>query len=139
MPLEHLESLPPPGTSEPAAAPHILVVDDSITTRTLEKNILETRGFQVTLAVDGEEAWGLLQRRRFDLVITDIEMPRMNGFELTQTIRGEASLDDMPVVIVSSMASDDNKRRGMEAGADAYIVKGDFETATLLETVRRLL
>ena len=114
-------------------------MDDSITTRTLEKNILENRGYRVTVAVSGEEAWGLLRRTRFDLVITDVEMPRMDGFALTRAIREEERFDDMPVIIVSSLDSQENKRRGMEAGADGYIVKGDFETASLLEAVRNLI
>ncbi|MEG3640935.1 hybrid sensor histidine kinase/response regulator [Magnetococcus sp. PR-3] len=122
-----------------AKPPHILVVDDSITTRTLEKNILEAKGFQVTTAVNGQKGWDTLQEGSYDLVISDVEMPIMNGFEFARTIREDSRYDDLPVIIVSSLDSQENKRRGMEAGADAYIVKGSFETATLLQTVRELL
>ncbi|OSM00216.1 hybrid sensor histidine kinase/response regulator [Magnetofaba australis] len=122
------------------APQQILVVDDSITTRTLEKNILEEKGFDVTIAVDGREAWRLLQGgATFDMVISDIEMPHMTGYDLTAAIRGEERFDDMPIIIVSSLASEENKRRGMEAGADAYIVKGDFASAKFLETIQSLL
>ncbi|GAB6042709.1 hybrid sensor histidine kinase/response regulator [Endothiovibrio diazotrophicus] len=130
----------------PPERPRILVVDDSITTRTLEKNILESRGYRVTLAVDGIEGWRALAAEPegagglpFELVISDIEMPRMDGFELTAAIREEARFDDLPIIIVSSLASDENKRRAMAAGADAYIVKGEFDTATLVAMVQEML
>ncbi|ABK44342.1 CheA signal transduction histidine kinases [Magnetococcus marinus MC-1] len=136
LPLEGQEA----GTSiNRPKVPHILVVDDSITTRTLEKNILEAKGFLVTTAVNGQKGWETLQEGQFDLVISDVEMPIMNGFEFARTIRDDSRYDDLPVIIVSSLDSQENKRRGMEAGADAYIVKGSFETATLLQTVRQLL
>nr|CRH05195.1 putative Chemotaxis histidine kinase [Candidatus Magnetococcus massalia] len=124
---------------EEQSPPHILVVDDSITTRTLEKNILEAQGFKVSVSVHGRAGWERLQEEPFDLVISDVEMPYMNGFELASTVRADSRFDDMPIIIVSSLASEENQRRGMEAGADAYIIKGSFETATLLKTVRELL
>lgn len=123
----------------PAQAPRVLVVDDSITTRSLEKNILESQGYQVTLAVDGQLGWEALQREDFDLVVTDVEMPVMNGFELAQRIKTSEKYRDIPVVIVTSLASDADRRRGIAVGADAYIVKGQFETKVLLDVINQLI
>lgn len=119
--------------------PHILLVDDSITTRTLEKNILENNNYQVTATVDGKEAWALLQKQDFSLVITDIEMPHINGFELTERIKQHGALSSIPVIIVTSLSTDDQKKRGIEVGADAYIVKHDFDSTELLNVVRQLV
>ncbi|MDP2809063.1 MAG: response regulator [Rhodocyclaceae bacterium] len=121
------------------AAPRILVVDDSITTRTLEESILTGAGYRVTVAVDGESAWDKLRRDSFDLVVTDIEMPGMNGFDLTRRIKQDERLAQLPVVIVTSLGSDEDRRRGMEAQADAYIVKSSFESRELLEVIGQLL
>lgn len=114
---------------------HVLVVDDSVTTRTLEKNILETRGFKVTVAVDGREAWDLIQVREFDLVVTDIEMPEMDGFALTERIKKSEKYAMLPVIIVSSRSKEEDRLAGIRVGADAYIVKGQFETQILLDVV----
>jgi chemotaxis protein histidine kinase CheA len=121
------------------ASPRVLIVDDSLTTRTLERNILEYQGYDVTVATDGQQAWETLQDQNFDLVVSDIEMPRMDGFELTERIKQNEQLADIPVIIVSSLAADAEKQRGIEVGADAYIVKGQFETHALLEVVRRFV
>ena len=123
----------------PAGAGKILVAEDSITSRTLLKNILETAGYQVTTAVDGAD--GLLQVRsnEFDLVVSDVDMPRMNGFELTAKIRADKKLGEMPVILVTALESRDDKERGIEAGANAYIVKSSFDQSNLLEVVRRFL
>jgi two-component system chemotaxis sensor kinase CheA len=127
----------------PAHAHHILVVDDSITTRELEKSILENAGYEVEIAMDGREALGLLERNpeRFDMMIADIEMPRMDGLELTQRVKEHADerLRRLPVIIVSSLASDAYTRRGIEVGAQAYITKGQFEQSRLLETIELLI
>ncbi len=121
----------------------ILVVDDSITTRTLEKQILEHMGYAVAIAVNGREALELARREvrdaPFDLVISDLMMPIMNGYELTAAIRADKSLETLPVVLVTSMDSPDDQRLGMEAGADAYVVKGQFDQDQLLATIRRLI
>ena len=114
---------------------HVLVVDDSVTTRMLEKNILETRGFKVTVAVDGREAWDLIQVREFDLVVTDIEMPEMDGFALTERIKKSEKYAALPVIIVSSRSKEEDRLMGIRVGADAYIVKGQFETQALLDVV----
>jgi len=115
------------------------VVDDSITTRSLEKSILEHAGYKVSLAVDGKQAWALLQEQEFDLVVTDVEMPEMDGFELTSLIKQSDRLKRLPVIIVTSLAREEDRRRGIEAGAEAYIVKGQFETGVLLDVVGQLI
>lgn len=117
----------------------ILIVEDSITSRMLLKNILESSGYQVTTSVDGVEAWNLLKREDFDLVVSDIEMPRMDGVELTATIRADEKLGSLPVVLVTSLGSREDKERGIDAGANAYIIKGSFDQNNLLETVERLI
>ncbi len=117
----------------------VLVVDDSITTRTMEKNILETNHYEVVVAVSGFDALEKLETGRFDLMVSDVEMPGMTGFELTQKVRLRDDSRDMPVIIVSSLASDEDRRQGMEAGAQAYIVKGNFQQGILLETVETLI
>jgi two-component system chemotaxis sensor kinase CheA len=120
-------------------APHILVVDDSITTRTLEQSVLENKGYKVTIAVNGKEAWDILQNQKFSLLITDVNMPIMDGFELTAKVKNSATLRDLPVIIVTSLDTDHEKRRGIEVGANAYIVKSEFESNILLQTVSQLV
>lgn len=119
--------------------PHILVVDDSITTRTLERNILEGKDYQVTIAVNGKEAWDLLQKHRFSLMITDVSMPIMDGLTLTEKVKKSEKFRDLPVIIVTSLGSNEEKARGIEVGADAYIVKSEFESGALLEIVNQLV
>jgi CheY-like chemotaxis protein len=117
----------------------ILVVDDSITIRTLQHNILDSAGYRVLVAGDGEEALELLQPEpHVDLIITDIQMPRMDGAELCRRLR-QGRHAATPVVMVTSMGSEEEIQLGMEAGADAYIVKGRFEQQHYLATVRRLI
>ena len=117
----------------------VLVVEDSITSRALIRNILTSAGYDVEAAVDGQEAWELLSGRSFDIVVSDVEMPRMNGFELTAKIRGDASMADLPVVLVTSLDSPRDRERGIDAGADAYIVKSHFDQGNLIEVMGRLL
>jgi two-component system chemotaxis sensor kinase CheA len=126
--------------SRPPAQKKILVVEDSITSRVLLKNILESAGFQVSLANDGQDAWEkILQEPNFDLVVSDVEMPRMNGFELTTKIRRESNSKDVPIIIVTSLASLEDRRKGVEVGANAYFVKSNFEKSNLLDMVKRLI
>lgn len=127
------------GGAPAPAAKTILAVDDSLTTRTLVRNVLEAAGYRVTTAVDGQEAWNQMRSARFDLVVTDVEMPVMNGFELTRTIKTSEDFAATPVIIVTSLASESDKQKGIEVGADAYIVKGDFETRVLLDVVEQLI
>jgi two-component system chemotaxis sensor kinase CheA len=117
----------------------ILVVDDSITTRTLEQSVLEAAGYDVLTATDGADAWRILQERSADLVITDVEMPRMDGFVLTETIRASQRFKSLPVVLVTSLETPEHRARGLEAGADAYIVKSSFDQAALLDTIKQLM
>ncbi len=118
---------------------YVLVAEDSITVRSMLRNFLETAGFTVKTAVDGLEAYNFLQNEIFDIVVSDIEMPRMNGFELTVKIREDKSLSDMPVILVTALETADDLKRGMDAGANAYIVKSSFEKSNLIETIRRLI
>ena len=117
----------------------VLVVDDSVTTRLLEKGILENNGYEVALAVDGVDALEKLANGRFDLVVSDVEMPRMNGFEFTRRLRREEAHRELPVILVTSLSSEEDRKTGVEAGADAYIVKGAFDQGNLIATIRQLL
>jgi two-component system chemotaxis sensor kinase CheA len=117
----------------------VLVVDDSINTREIERDILEAYGYRVTIAGDGVEALEQAAAASFDLVITDVEMPRLNGFVLTERLRADPAYRDVPIIIVTSREKDEDKRRGIEVGASAYIVKGAFEQSNLVETVQNLV
>jgi two-component system, chemotaxis family, sensor kinase CheA len=123
----------------PADKQSILVVDDSVTIRTFEKALLEAAGYDVTAASDGLEAWNFLQKQGCDLIVSDVEMPNMTGFELTEKVRGDRRLKDMPLVLVTTLSSDEDRKRGIDAGADAYVIKGSAEQDHLLDTVRRLI
>src|SRR5690606_17846598 len=101
--------------------------------------ILEAAGYEVILASDGLEAWHLLQERAVDLIVSDIEMPRMDGFALTEAVRSSPRLSGIPIVLVTALASEDHRLRGMQAGADAYLVKSAFDQETLLDAVRQVL
>ncbi|MFH1530378.1 MAG: response regulator [Pseudomonadota bacterium] len=130
---------PPDDRAEGQPSARLLLVDDSLTTRSLERMILESAGYQVTTAVDGAEAWDLLQRTEVDLVVADVQMPRLDGFGLTEAIRASKRLSDLPVVLVTGLDSEEHRQRGLDAGADAYIVKSAFDQGQLLETIARLL
>ncbi|WP_182870705.1 hybrid sensor histidine kinase/response regulator [Rhodopirellula sp. JC639] len=117
----------------------LLLAEDSVTTRVLLRNILESAGYEVTTAADGQQAWELIQERAFDILVTDIDMPRMNGFDLTAALRGHEASADLPVVLVTARGSDADKQRGVQVGANAYIEKGNFEQRNLLETVAQLI
>jgi two-component system chemotaxis sensor kinase CheA len=117
----------------------VLVVDDSSTTLTLEKNILEMAGYEVRVATDGAEALKILQSDSCDLVVSDILMPGMDGFELTTSVREDPKLKEVPVILVTALESRADKERGIEIGADAYIVKSTFDQENLLQTVEQLI
>jgi two-component system chemotaxis sensor kinase CheA len=117
----------------------VLVVEDSITSRMLLKNVLEAAGYHVRPTVDGVDALSALHEEDFDLVISDIEMPRMDGFELTCKIRGDSRLSRLPVLLVTGMESQEQRERGIDVGANAYLAKSSFTQGTLLETARSLL
>ena len=117
----------------------ILVVEDSITARTLVRNILESAGYDVKAAVDGVEAYTIMKTEEFDLVVSDVDMPRMNGLDLTAKIRADKKLCEIPVVLVTALESRPDRERGIEVGANAYIVKSSFDQSNLVEVIRRLI
>jgi two-component system chemotaxis sensor kinase CheA len=117
----------------------VLVVDDSITTRALEESVLGAAGYDVVTAVDGVDALRIIEQGEVALVVSDIEMPRMDGIELCMRIRGNRQLAELPVILVTSLDDPAHRARGLEAGADAYISKSSFDQDALLETVRQLL
>lgn len=128
-----------PAAAKPPEVRTVLVAEDSITSRMLLKGILESAGYAVVTAVDGVEALARLREARPDLVVSDVQMPRMDGLELTRSIRGDKSLSALPVVLVTSLDSPGDRERGVDAGANAYIVKSSFDHGDLLQTVRRLI
>lgn len=117
----------------------LLVVDDSATTRLLEENILRDAGFEVLSAVDGSQAWQLLNQHEVDLVVSDVQMPGMDGIELTTAIRASISHQQLPVILLTARDSEEDRLNGLDAGADAYLVKSAFELDALIQTIQRLL
>ncbi|WP_422393863.1 Hpt domain-containing protein [Phormidium tenue] len=137
-------ALPEASQAETATPPEarrrcILLVEDSIATRTQEKRILESAGYEVVTAVDGLDGFNKLQTRSFDAVVSDVQMPNLDGLGLTQRIRQQREYSELPVVLVTTLASEDDRRRGAEAGANAYITKGSFTQDVLFETLNRLI
>ncbi|MBB1632335.1 hybrid sensor histidine kinase/response regulator [Cupriavidus sp. UME77] len=123
----------------PVRRKRVLVVDDSLTVRELERKLLSNRGYEVTVAVDGMDAWNVLRAESFDLVITDIDMPRMDGIELVSRIKREGRLMHLPVMVVSYKDREQDRQRGLQAGADYYLAKGSFQDAALLDAVQDLI
>jgi two-component system, chemotaxis family, sensor kinase CheA len=117
----------------------VLLVDDSPTTRTLERSILESAGYAVATAADGEEAWALLQREGADALVADVEMPRLDGFALTEAVRASSRHAALPVVLVTAREGEADRARGLAAGASAYLVKSSFDQRSLLDTLEQLL
>ena len=117
----------------------ILVVDDSITVREVERKILSEHGFEVEVAVDGLEAWNMIRHFRFDLIITDIDMPNMDGIELLVHIKETANYENTPVIILSYKDREEDRARGLEAGADYYLTKSSFHNLALIEAVEDLI
>lgn len=117
----------------------VLVVEDSLTVREVERQMLTRAGYQVDVAVDGLDGWNALQRERYDLVLSDVDMPRMNGLELVRRIRADRRLAHLPIVMVSYKDREEDRLAGLEAGATAYLTKGAFHDRTLLDTVADLI
>lgn len=117
----------------------VLLVEDSIPIRTQVKRILESAGYDVTAAVDGLDGFNKLRSGQFDAVVSDVEMPNLTGLELTARIRQYSEYDELPVILVTTLAKEEDKRRGADAGANAYLTKGDFDQSLLLNTLRRLV
>src|SRR5581483_6735815 len=126
------------GAGAPTEPPRILVVDDQFTVRELQRSILEAAGYPVETAKDAREALDRIRRGGIDLVLTDLEMPEMDGLELLAAVRADEATASLPVVVVTSRGSEEDRRRGAAAGADAYVVKSEFDQRVLLDTVRRL-
>lgn len=124
---------------EERVARRLLVVDDSVSTREIEKDILEAYGYAVDVAEDGIDAVEKAKGKDYDLIVTDVEMPRLDGFSLTERLRQDERYRDTPIIIVTSLEKEDDRKRGLAAGASAYIVKGSFDQTTLLETVQSLV
>lgn len=122
-----------------AGKQHILVVDDSLNTREIERDILEAAGYQVTLAEDGQDGLIKAQANQFDAVLTDVEMPIMDGFTLTEKLRQLDAYKDKPIIIITSREKEEDKQRGIDVGASAYIVKGGFDQTNLVDTLKILL
>ncbi|MGE8347276.1 hybrid sensor histidine kinase/response regulator [Pseudomonas helleri] len=117
----------------------ILVVDDSLTVRELQRKLLINRGYEVAVAVDGMDGWNALRAEHFDLLITDIDMPRMDGIELVTLLRRDNRLQSMPVMVVSYKDREEDRRRGLDAGADYYLAKASFHDDALLDAVVELI
>jgi two-component system sensor histidine kinase and response regulator WspE len=121
------------------ARKRVLIVDDSLTVRELERKLLDSRGYEIEVAVNGMEGWNAVRTGNFDLVVTDIDMPRMDGIELVSLIRKDPNLKSLPVMIVSYKDREEDRRRGLEAGADYYLTKGSFHDETLVRAVIDLI
>lgn len=129
----------PEDTTPTASKASILVAEDSITSRMLLKNILESAGYRVTTAVDGMDALTAFRAQKFDLVISDVDMPRLSGFDLTAKIRQEPTRADTPLILVTARDTREDRERGVDVGASAYLVKSSFDQSNLLAAVRRLI
>jgi two-component system sensor histidine kinase and response regulator WspE len=130
-----------PAADTPGGKPRkrVLVVDDSLTVRELERKLLDSRGYEIEVAVNGMEGWNAVRTGKFDLVVTDIDMPRMDGIELVRLIRKDPNLKSLPVMIVSYKDRDEDRQRGLEAGADYFLTKGSFHDETLVRAVIDLI
>jgi two-component system sensor histidine kinase and response regulator WspE len=126
-------------TAGEARRRRVLVVDDSLTVRELERKLLLKRGYEVAVAVDGMEGWNAVRQGGFDLVVTDVDMPRMDGIELVKLIKADQRLGKTPVMIVSYKDREEDRRRGLDAGADYYLTKGSFHDESLLAAVEDLI
>jgi two-component system sensor histidine kinase and response regulator WspE len=123
----------------PTAKKRVLVVDDSITVREVQRQILRTHGYEVEVAVDGQDGWNTLRAGPFDLVISDVDMPRLNGLDFVRRIRDDHALRELPVIIVSYKDRDEDRLRGLEAGANHYLTKSSFHDHTFLDAVAALI
>jgi two-component system sensor histidine kinase and response regulator WspE len=134
-----LSRVPQQGTAAGKKRKRVLVVDDSLTVREVERKLLGNRGYEVEVAVDGMDGWNAVRTGHFDLVVTDIDMPRMDGIELVTLINKDANLKTLPVMVVSYKDRDEDRQRGLEAGAAYYLTKGSFHDETLLQAVVDLI
>jgi CheY-like chemotaxis protein len=121
--------------TETGDARTVLVVDDAVTSRLLYRSVFEDAGWRVVLAADGEEALEIARGRKLDAIVSDVRMPRMDGLELTRRVRRLEGFRDLPIVLCSSLASDDDRREGLNAGATAYLVKGETPPAKVVDVL----
>lgn len=135
----HLQRVDHGSQARQTQAKRVLVVDDSLTVRELERKLLLSRGYQVEVAVDGMDGWNALRAGNFDLLISDIDMPRMDGIELVTLVRQDPRLRSLPVMVVSYKDREEDRRRGLEAGADYYLAKASFHDEALLDAVQTLI
>jgi two-component system sensor histidine kinase and response regulator WspE len=135
--LSHVERSEQSGQAR--ARKRVLVVDDSLTVRELERKLLESRGYAVEISVDGMDGWNAVRTGQFNLVVTDVDMPRMDGIELVKLIKNDPNLKALPVMIVSYKDREEDRRRGLDAGADYYLTKGSFHDETLIQAVVDLI
>jgi len=126
-------------TQQQANIQKILVIDDSLTVREVEKNLLEAHGYNVDTAIDGADGWNKIRQYDYDLIITDIDMPRMNGIELVSNIKADNRLQSIPVMIVSYKDNPEDRQAGLEVGADYYLTKGSFHDESLIDAVSDLI
>jgi two-component system sensor histidine kinase and response regulator WspE len=133
------KSTPPVESTQTERKRRVLAVDDSLTVRELERKLLAARGYHAEVAHDGMEAWNMLRAGSYDLVITDVDMPRMDGIELTKLIKADTHLSALPVMIVSYKDRPEDRVRGLEAGADYYLTKGSFEDESWMAAVEDLI
>ena len=133
----HLETLQE--LLEEETTPQILLVEDSLVIRTQMIRILSNAGYEVTAAVDGKDGLEKLETGTFQAIVSDVEMPNLSGLEMTQTIRQSQVYNDLPIILVTTLAKEEDKQRGADAGANAYLTKGDFDQTLLLNTLRRLI
>ena len=117
----------------------VLIADDSITVREVERQLLRNRGYDVAVAVDGMDAWNQVRAGRFDLLVSDVDMPRMNGLQLVKAVRGDDKLKDLPVVIVSYKEREEDRLRGLDVGANHYLTKSAFHDNSFVQTVEDLI
>lgn len=115
------------------------MVDDSLTVREVERRLLENAGYEVATAIDGADGWNKLTSHSFDLLVSDVDMPRMNGIELIRAVKADPQLRDTPVMIVSYKDREEDRLRGLEAGANYYLTKSSFHDESLLDAVRDLI
>jgi two-component system sensor histidine kinase and response regulator WspE len=117
----------------------ILVVDDSITVRELERQLLQSKGFDVDVAVDGMDGWNAFRSGHYDMVVSDVDMPRLDGIGLVSLIKADPARKDIPIVIVSYKDREEDRLRGLEAGANRYLTKASFHDETFLHTIIDLI
>jgi len=135
----HASRAEPVFDAAPKPPPPILVIDDSLTTRRLEQSILESAGYEVDLAISAEDGLHKAQKRRYGLFLVDVEMPGMDGFAFIKTIRADPVLGHIPAILVTSRDASEDQEHARKVGANAYVIKGEFDQNQVLSTIRRLL